>query len=217
MRIGIILDIDGTLWDSSKEVAESWTKVFRRHPEYQVDCTRENFIKNMGKPMDEFAAFFLPDVAPEERAPVFKECEVYENEYLLEHRPTPFEGTKEVIEKLADSYQVFIVSNCQKGYIETFMEICGVKDAITDWRCFGDNEMPKEGNIRLLADKYHLERFFYVGDIEGDYRSTVKAHGEFIHAAYGFGKVDADVPRIHDIRELPVLMEKIADAASGEI
>ena len=40
-----------------------------------------------------------------------------------------------------------------------------------------------------------------------DYESTMQAGGEFIFAAYGFGKVDADVPVINDIRELPGLLK----------
>lgn len=36
----------------------------------------------------------------------------------------------------------------------------------------------------------------YVGDIQGDYDSSKKAGVKFIHAAYGFGTIDDDVPAI---------------------
>ena len=43
----------------------------------------------------------------------------------------------------------------------------------------------------------------YVGDIQGDYDSSKKAGVKFIHAAYGFGTIDDDVPAIHRFSELP--------------
>ena len=203
MRIGIILDVDGTLWDSSEQVAASWDEVFSRYPQIDRRCTKEDFVKNMGKPMTAFGEYFLPDMPIKERMPILKECETYENEYLAAHPPKAYDGVKDVLSALALEYPLFIVSNCQQGYIETFMDVCGLREYITDWKCFGDNELPKDGNIRLIADKYHLERFFYVGDIQSDYEATIKAHGEFIHAAYGFGSIDAEVPRIKDITQLP--------------
>lgn len=209
MRIGVILDIDGTLWDSSKEVSESWDIVFQKHPQVGRRCTKEDFMINMGKPMTAFAEYFMPDMPDEERTPILRECEEFENEYLMSHPPVPYPDMPEVLKELSQSVQLFIVSNCQKGYIETFMDCCGVREYITDWKCFGDNMLPKDGNIRLIADKYHLERFFYVGDIFADYEATKKAHGEFIHAAYGFGTIEEDVPRIADITELPGCLENL--------
>ena len=207
----MILDIDGTLWDSSKEVAESWDIVFQKHPQVGRRCTKEDIKKNMGKPMTAFAEYFMPDMPDEERAPILAECEVFENEYLMAHPPKPYANVPEVLAPLSEKYQLFIVSNCQKGYIETFMDCCGVREYITDWRCFGDNELPKDGNIRLIADKYHLEQFFYVGDIQADYEATKKAHGRFIHAAYGFGTVDAMVPRIEAITQLSDCLKEQLD------
>ena len=29
----VIFDVDGTIWDSAKEVAESWTEAFQNYPE----------------------------------------------------------------------------------------------------------------------------------------------------------------------------------------
>ena len=209
MRIGVILDIDGTLWDSSKEVAESWDIVFQKHPQVGRRCTKEDIKKNMGKPMTAFAEYFMPDMPDEVRAPILAECEVFENEYLMAHPPKPYANVPEVLAQLSEKYQLFIVSNCQKGYIETFMDCCGVREYITDWRCFGDNELPKGDNIRLIAERNGLERYFYLGDIQGDYDATMAGGGEFIHAAYGFGGANDPEGILQSFSEIPDLLERL--------
>ena len=45
-----------------------------------------------------------------------------------------------------------------------------------------------------------------MGDIQGDYEATMEAGFEFIHAAYGFGTVDADVKRLKAFSELPKVL-----------
>ncbi|WP_443599120.1 HAD family hydrolase, partial [Agathobacter sp.] len=49
----------------------------------------------------------------------------------------------------------------------------------------------------------------YVGDIQGDYDSSKKAGVKFIHAAYGFGTIDDDVPAIHRFSELPQVVSGV--------
>ena len=54
----------------------------------------------------------------------------------------------------------------------------------------------------MVAGRNHLDKGVYVGDIQGDYDATRLAGLPFIHAAYGFGTIDAEVPRIHSLEEL---------------
>ena len=209
MKTGIIFDVDGTLWDSSREVAASWAKVFARHPEIGRECTADEVMGVMGKAMTEIAAIFFPHFPEAQQRVYLKECEDYELEYLRAHPPAAFDGVKEVFAKLAQEYPLFIVSNCQSGYVELFMELCGVEAFVTDIECFGNNQKSKAENIRLIAERNGLDRYFYVGDIASDYQATVEAGGEFIYAAYGFGEVDAEVPRIEAVSELPELIRNV--------
>ena len=41
-----------------------------------------------------------------------------------------------------------------------------------------------------------------MGDIQSDYDATMKAGLPFIHAKYGFGTIDAEVPVINSFAEL---------------
>ena len=48
-----------------------------------------------------------------------------------------------------------------------------------------------------------------MGDIQGDYEATMEAGFEFVHAAYGFGTVSADVPRVESFAQLPQVLDDI--------
>ncbi len=202
MKKGIIFDIDGTLWDSSSEVAASWSKVFAKYPKIKGRCTRDDIMHLMGKPMTEFAKVLLPECEETEQMEILKECEEYEISYLMEHPPKPFSGVFETVTSLSKKYPLFVVSNCQTGYIECFLKLSGLEEMITDHISFGDNGLSKGKNIRLIAKRNGLETYYYVGDIQGDYEATKEAGGEFIHAAYGFGKINDKVTKIDAIEEL---------------
>jgi phosphoglycolate phosphatase len=79
---------------------------------------------------------------------------------------------------------------------------------IDDTENYGRTLHGKGDNIKLVVERNHLDKAVYVGDIMGDYNSTMEAGLPFIHAAYGFGTVPAGTPAIEDIRQLP---EKAAE------
>lgn len=110
---------------------------------------------------------------------------------------------EQVLARLQKEYILAIVSNCQCGYIEAFLEHYGFGKYISDIQCFGMNEAPKGENIRLVVERNQMDQAVYVGDIQGDYEASRMAGVEFIHAAYGFGEIDEKVPRIEAFEELP--------------
>ena len=52
MKKGVIFDMDGTVWDSSENVAKSWTVKVHEAGFTDKTVTREDIQRNMGKPMD---------------------------------------------------------------------------------------------------------------------------------------------------------------------
>lgn len=209
MKTGIIFDVDGTLWDSSAQVAGVWQSIIDAHDDLKRPCTREDLLNNMGKPMPEIAAAIFPGVSEEKQRQYLKEAEENENSWLAEHLPECYEGVTETLRILAEEYPLFIVSNCQTGYIDLCIRSAQAEDLITDFCCYGDNNLPKWDNIRAIAEKHGLKKYYYVGDTAMDYEAAQKADSIFIFASYGFGTVSDDVPAIGDIRELPQLMKKI--------
>ena len=209
----LIFDVDGTLWDTSEIVAESWTRAIRENSELGYTFTAEYLKANAyGKPMDEIARLLLPDCTKEERKRLSELCFSYEDRDVREKSAVIYEGIRSTLLKLKEQgYKLYIVSNCQKGYIEACMDQCDINELILDHLCYGDTEAPKGVTIKKLMERNSIEapEAMYVGDTKGDQEASSYAGLRFIHAAYGFGSVEAPDYRIADIRELPGIMEEI--------
>ena len=106
-------------------------------------------------------------------------------------------------------YSLYIVSNCQNGYIQLFLRVNKLEAYFADIECQGRTGRPKADNIALVVERNALDKAFYVGDTLLDMQSADGAGVPFIHAAYGFGKPDRDTYRISSIAELTELMDKI--------
>ncbi|MDE7279616.1 MAG: HAD hydrolase-like protein, partial [Oscillospiraceae bacterium] len=96
----------------------------------------------------------------------------------------------------------FIVSNCQSGYIETFLEYHKLGKYFADFECPGGTGFAKAENIRIVMERNGLEKAVYVGDTQGDLDASDSAGIPFIHAAYGFGNVDRNVPEAQSFSEV---------------
>lgn len=190
----IIFDLDGTLWDSSENVAASWEETVRSIGDpllKNVHITAEDIRGVMGMTMDEIAGKLFPMLTATRQYELLEMCTENENNYLASNGGKLFEGTEQTLSKLSETHRLFIVSNCQKGYIEAFFEYCGLERFFTDYLCWGDTGRPKSGTIRLLMERNKISSAVYVGDTAGDMKAALEAGIPFVHAAYGFGK---DIP-----------------------
>ena len=162
----MILDVDGTLWDTTGVVAEAWMQAASELMiPLDTPITADRLKQEFGKPMDEIAANLFPTLSESQRALVMESCCEYEEFYLENARePLLFDGVKETILTLSQNYAVCIVSNCQKGYIELFLKKTGLENAITDFECFGNTRLSKGENIRLLMERTQITDAVYVGD-----------------------------------------------------
>lgn len=208
-KSGIIFDMDGTLWDSAKAVADSWTEVVAREYTPERVITEKEIKSVMGLTMDKLAAKIFPELPEEKRLQLLDVCGREENEYLRTHGAIVYPQVEETFQKLKEKYHLYIVSNCQSGYIEAFLEYYGYGKYIEDIECYGNNGLVKGENIRKVAERNHLTKAVYVGDIQGDYDASMQAGVEFIHAGYGFGTVDANVPEIAAFAELPEVVKSV--------
>lgn len=187
----IILDIDGTLWNSTPIVAEAWNEIVARRDDVPVRFTAHQLTQLFGRPRPVIADMAFPFLEPEDRYQLIDTCCEREHEYLLAStQDILYPGVADTLRKLTDDYRLFIVSNCQSGYIELFLEKTGLADCITDFECPGNTGQGKGPNIRLVMERNHLKNPVYVGDIEGDRQASMEAGIPFCHASYGFGQVE---------------------------
>jgi phosphoglycolate phosphatase len=209
MKKGLIFDMDGTLWDSSENVAASWTEIVRKTEHKIPDITKEDVMGVMGLTMDKIADKLFDALSKEERMKLLELCCENENNYLLKHGGVLYPDLEKTLIRLKEKYHLYIVSNCQTGYIETFLEHYGFGKYFDDIECYGNNLKSKGDNIALVVKRNKLDKAWYVGDIQGDYDATMEAGIDFIHASYGFGKIKQTVPELAQFSDLPELMETL--------
>ncbi len=208
MKKGIIFDMDGTLWDSSENVAASWTEKLRMLG-YDMTVTKEDVMSVMGLTMDRIADIIFEGKPQKKRMELLDLCCGHENEYLRRNGGELYPDLEKTLSRLKKRYGLYIVSNCQSGYIEAFLEHYGFGGYFSDIECYGNNLLGKGDNIALVMERNALDKAWYVGDIQGDYDSAVKAGAEFIHAAYGFGTIAQEVPELGEFSGLPEMMRKL--------
>ena len=209
MKKGIIFDMDGTLWDSAAGVAESWNEAILAYGYERKPLTAGDIQSVMGKTMEDIADILFPELNVMQRKELLDLCCRLENDYLRRHGGVLYPDIRKTMEKLKVNYHLYIVSNCQAGYIEAFLDYYKFHDLIEDIESYGNNDKPKGENIALLYHRNNLEDAVYVGDIQGDYDASMSAGVRFIHAGYGFGKVEADVPEIQKFSDLIEVIDTV--------
>ena len=209
MKKGIIFDVDGTLWDSAVQVAQSWQVAAEKLLKGPRLITPDMISRNMGKNMKDFGDALFPDLPPAKRLEVMEACMEYENQYLEDHPGILYPQVAEVLQQLSWKYKLFIVSNCQKGYIEVLMRSCNLEEYITDIECYGNTGLSKADNISMVIQRNHLDQSFYVGDTAMDAEAAADAGIPFVHAAYGFGQVNGAEAVIREFGELLQLSKKL--------
>ena len=209
MTDSIIFDVDGTIWDSTGVVEKAWNDAASKAGMPNRNITADELKSLFGKPMDEIIEALFPDVSPEKRAEFAPFCFENEETYLKRESGTVYEGFQEMLDELSKEYRLFIVSNCQKGYIETVFEATGFGKYFIDYTCPGDTGLLKADNIRLIMERNGLEKTVYVGDTQMDADACKKAEVPIVFAAYGFGTVEEPDYVIQSPMELVDIMHTI--------
>lgn len=207
----LILDVDGTLWNTTDVVADAWSEAIAADGRSQVPVTAERLQGLFGKPMNVIGELLFTDVEQTVCEKLLEDCCRYEQSALKRtNRDLLYPGVADTIRQLAEDQnrKLFIVSNCQSGYIELFMEKNHLEQYITDVECYGNTGRGKAENISLLLERNGLQKMdtVYVGDTAGDQEASSGAGIAFIFAAYGFGdaiKPDAEIESFRELLQLP--------------
>jgi len=201
----IIFDLDGTLWDSTDVVLTSWNSIVKKQEEIEKELTKEDLRGIMGLQIKEVGKKLFPYLEEEKHQRILKECCDIECKYLGDQVGQLYDNLEEVLKRLSNKYKLFIVSNCQCGYIEAFYKFHKLDKYFLDYENPGRTGLSKGENIKLIIDRNNLLSPVYVGDTVGDLEAARFAGVAFVYAKYGFGKVndfDFVIDRFDQLLEL---------------
>ena len=203
----VIFDVDGTLWDCSAAVAKAWNAVYERRGlsrRFSVSEVRSC----MGLTMEEIAEKYFFQTERTERDEIVRSGIAEQNALLPKEGGKLYPNIRETLKTLSARFGVYIVSNCECGYIETMLSFARLESFVDGFLCAGMTGKDKGENLRLLMAEHALKNCVYVGDTRMDEAACQKAEIPFIWASYGFGKPDAPAAVIKDFSEIPDLLER---------
>ncbi|WP_339171282.1 HAD family hydrolase [Solibacillus sp. FSL R5-0691] len=198
----IIFDLDGTLWDPIDTVLSAWNSVIRNNKQIINELTREDFEGTMGLQMNEISRKLFPALSYTERQQLVNACCELEKSFIDKYGGVLYPNVENVLKELSQKYKLYIVSNCQDGYIESFYKYHKLEKYFLDFESHGRTAMSKGENIKLVIDRNNLLNPVYVGDTEGDLNAARYAEIPFIFAKYGFGQVSQYDNKIESLDEL---------------
>lgn len=184
----IIFDLDGTLWDTTHIGAKVWSEAAEKYG-VNVEITADDLRDLYGLPTEMIAMELFKDFPKEVAFKIMEESCENQCPYLEDDGGILFPALKETLVQLKKEYPLFIVSNCQEGYIQSFIKGNGLEGYFEDFEYPGRTGLSKSDNIQLIMKRNKLRNPIYVGDTKGDATASREAGIPFVYASYGFGDV----------------------------
>lgn len=206
---GIIFDLDGTLWDASAQVVPAWNNVLKRHSELDKQITIDDMRGFMGKRIEVIAEIIFPRMDYEKRNKILEACCNEEQIYLREHGGILYPKLEDTLKLLAQDYSLYIVSNCQDGYVQAFLDYHKLWSYFKDIEMSGRTGKCKGENIKIIIERNEICNSVYVGDTNNDLEGAEYAGIPFIYAAYGFGQLNNVKHSINNISDITKILSSI--------
>ncbi|WP_312300686.1 HAD family hydrolase [Chryseobacterium sp.] len=190
----LIFDLDGTLWDPRSTIIGIWNDVLYQHQLIERELKPKDMNPYMGLLAKDIIKDIVSGISDQKAEEVLSNIIEKEKQILRIRGGILYNGVEETLKKLSEDHRLFIVSNCQDGYIEAFLEYYQFNDLFADFESHGRTRKPKSDNIQLIMERNHLspEDTVYIGDTQTDHDASKSNTLSFIFCAYGFGHLNSD-------------------------
>lgn len=191
-RNAIIFDLDGTMWNATSAILPVWNEILQKYSD-ETDSKRinkEEMDSYMGKTLEQIALLSLPNLKISRSIEILGECCKTECKFLEQNGAIIYPKLIETLKKLKEKYTLLIVSNCQDGYIQSFLTHYKLWDIFEDIEFAGRTGKTKGENIKLIMERTDIEKALYVGDTQSDFDAAKFAEIDFVFAEYGFGNAE---------------------------
>ncbi|HEX8329609.1 MAG TPA: HAD family hydrolase [Hymenobacter sp.] len=200
----VIFDLDGTLWDATQAITQAFEAARSSVDYVENEVTLAQVQAVTGQPYETVYERLFPTLPADKFEEYRALCARQELAAAEQQGGTLYPDLEATLQYLKEQgYRLFIVSNCQVGYVEAFFANSQLGHYFEGHQCFGTKKLPKADNIREVVAQYGLRAPVYVGDTRGDLAASQGAGVPFIFATYGFGQLDA--------QEAPVRINQPAD------
>jgi phosphoglycolate phosphatase len=198
----IIFDLDGTLWDASDSSALGWTNGLKELGIPDRTISAADIRSIAGNPFEKCIDILIPELR-EAKPECFDILNKHERKAISKLGGTLYPEVKQTLADLAKKSKLFLMSNCQKWYLDNFLKFSGLQFADID--CYGMSGVSKKEMLNNLKVKHNLQSPVYVGDTLGDQQAAEDM--DFIYVAYGFGKVENPQVTVNSFTELVQLFQ----------
>lgn len=198
-NIGILFDLDGTLWNTIIPTHKAANDIAKDNNLKEI--TLDTIIDGMGKDKIYNAKNYYPEVDLNKALELLDQSSQKCTEYLKNKEAIIYENIEKTLQTLSKKHDLYIVSNSfDNDYINTFKSYLDVN--FKDFIAAGALNINKAEAIKLIIKRNNIDKAIYVGDTKLDYDSSKEANIPFIYAKYGFGNIDKYEYSINDIKDL---------------
>jgi phosphoglycolate phosphatase len=187
----IVFDLDGTLWDTCSACSVAWNNVTKRNNIEFRKITATDVRNVTGKPHEVCIRETFVGLSEQDLQVLITETMTEDNFMVEQLGGEIYPDVGEGLATLSKRYALFIVSNCQTGYIETFLKFSGFQGLFKDYECWGNTNKSKSENLRSIITRNSLKNPVMVGDMESDLMAAQKCAIPFFYMKYGFGEASS--------------------------
>ena len=182
----VVFDLDGTLWQPETVVLPAYRSVFA---ELGFPAPAEHVLREtLGHPFDVIWKKVLPDASDAVVDKAHRLMIKAENHFLASTPVAPFAGVMETLLDLRrHGIHTYILSNCQREYLEAVPDRMGIGHLFTDRFCAEDFPGLTKAEIIRVLNPPLLGPAVMVGDRFHDMEAGRGNNMMTIACGFGFG------------------------------
>ena len=179
----ILLDLDGVLFDTKKNMYISWKKV---QTEFNLKNKFNEYFKHIGMPFTKILRKLSINKNPD------KIHKVYQKESIRHFNKIKlYNGVKQTLKKL-DKRKIIIGVVTSKDKFRTLKLIkkfrLNIKYIVPPTKKLRGKPFPDQLLKAIKLAKVTSSKTIYLGDMLVDYKAAKNSKIGFVHAMYGYGK-----------------------------
>ena len=201
----IVFDLDGTLWQTRDSYIYAYKKLCEKYHKTPLNGFDE-VLKYMGVKVDVLLKDLFPEIIDQRE--LIREALLFSIEFIKKNpHDCCFNNVNNVLKELSKEYKLYIISNCLKEYVETFLEISNTKEYISSFYTIELGE--KKDHLKKITNEY-CEKTVFIGDDVEDY-NQIDNHEiiNFVFASYGYKNCNTYDYKINDLNDLFDVLKNI--------